>query len=229
MLAARPSLVLARSLSLAGGLVALAALSACAPEPPPKFEFTVRVTSDPGKPLKGAELKSNGKTLGTTGNEGGVKVSLTGREGETIDLTVSCPDGYASPTKPITITLRKVSDESSKRPEYPVSCPPTTRSVVIAVRADNAPNMPVMYLGQVRARTDAAGAAHFVVPGAPDDLLEITLDTSSDDKILPRNPTTRINVRPYDDIYVFEPKLTLKKEKAKPHYSKPVRTGPQKI
>src|SRR5207247_1568943 len=97
----------------------------------------------------------------TTDVEGMGKIQLAGNEGDIFDIAVACPEGFRSPAKPVHVVLHRLA-EADKTPEYAVSCPPTTRTVVVAVRADNGANLPVRYLGREVARTDSSGVAHFV-------------------------------------------------------------------
>jgi hypothetical protein len=126
--------------------------------PPPEMTAVIVVTSDPGVPLANASIESGGKTITMTDALGHARLKLTGREGETFEFNVRCPEGYASPSKPLVVMLRPQRD-SAKWPEYPTSCPKTRRSAVVAVRAENGPNLPVKYLGKEIGRTDESGAA----------------------------------------------------------------------
>src|SRR3954469_16269979 len=129
---------------LATGLVVLAviATSGCKdldPPPPPPFQFYVKVESDPGHPVSGAIVARNTKQLGTTGPEGRTMLTIAGAEGEIIDVSIRCPEGLQSPSKPLSIRLTRIADKS-KAPEYGVVCQPTLRRVVVAVKAENGPN-----------------------------------------------------------------------------------------
>jgi hypothetical protein len=67
--------------------------------------------------------------------------------------------------------------------------------------------LPVKYLGREVAHTDAAGAAHFVLRAAPEDVLEIQLDTSAHPELRPRQPSARFRVAARDEIFVFNSSL----------------------
>jgi hypothetical protein len=102
------------------------------------------------------------------------------------------------------VPLRKLA-EPGALPEFSVSCQPLTRSVVVAVRADNGPDLPVRYLGQEVARTDASGAAHLLLSLAPQEEFELTLDTSDRraENLRPQNPSARFTVKDGDEILTF--------------------------
>src|SRR6185436_15686582 len=146
------------------------------PTVPPPQEILVRVSSDPGRPIKAADIFFNGQKVSTTDEEGMGKMQLQGKDGETFDIVVKCPEGFVSPQKPTQVVLKRLSDPT-KKPEYAVLCPPTTRTVVIAVRADNGPNLPVMYLGREVGRTDPSGAAHVLLQLRPDEQFDLVLST----------------------------------------------------
>ena len=183
--------------------------------PPPVFDVVIRVDSDPGIPLAGAVVVRNQKDVAPTDADGRAKLTITGSEGDTLDYFVRCPADYQSPTKPISVVLRRLTDKS-RPPEYTTACPPNVRRVVVVVRADGGPHLPVTYLGQRVAMTDASGAAHVLLNMHPGDQFELGLDTSEKgyERLRPQNPTSPLfQVKPRDDIQLFEVKFTLEKGK----------------
>ena len=180
------------------------------PPPTPPFQIFIRVDSDPGRAVTGATVSRNGKPLATTGPDGRAMLTLTGAEGETTDVTVKCPDAFNSPTKPTSIRLTRFADKS-KVPEYTVACPPSLRRVVVAVKAENGPNLPVMYLNRMITRTDASGAAHFALEVAPNTQFQVTLDTTDNTRLKPPSPTKPFTVPQHDDILLFDQKFDVEK------------------
>jgi hypothetical protein len=208
----------------------LAAASGCAmfdaPVPPPQ-QISIRVEADPGVPVKGADLFFSGEKVSTTNDAGQGKLSLTGRDGETFDVVVKCPQGYASPTKPITVVIKRLADPK-KHPEYFATCPPTTRLVVVAVRAEGGPNLPVMHLGREVARTDASGAAHVLLRLRPDEQFDLAIKTDEpgNERLRPKNPQEAFFMKSKDDVLTFDQKFTLEKPRAappRPGKPKPIR------
>ncbi|MFT3774277.1 MAG: hypothetical protein QM820_53625 [Minicystis sp.] len=204
---------------------ALAACSALEPVPPPPQEILLRIAGDPGQPIKGATVQYNGKKVSESNADGVAQLKLNGKDGETYDLTITCPEGFQSPTKPLSVMLKRLAD-TSKKPEYDISCPPTTRTVVVAVRADNGPNLPVMYLGREVARTDGAGAAHVMFKLKADEGFNLVLGTEGNDRLRPQNPTASFVVRDRDDVFTFDQKFELEKKRGGGGGG---RRGPQKI
>lgn len=173
----------------------------------------MKVESDPGRPVSGAVVFRNSKPIGTTGPDGRTMLTLPGAEGEITDVTVKCPDTYTSPTKPTSIRLTRLVDKT-KVPEYAVSCPPTVRHVVVAVKADNGPHLPVIYLNRAVTRTDASGAAHFALEVTPGAQFQVTLDTTEkgNERLKPQNPSRPFTVGQQDDILLFEQKFDVEKK-----------------
>jgi hypothetical protein len=180
------------------------------PPPPAPFQIFIRIDSDPGHPVAGATVSRNNKVLATTGPDGRGMLTLNGAEGETTDVTVKCPDAFVSPTKQTSIRLTRFADKS-KIPEYAVSCLPTLRHVVVAVKAENGPNLPVVYLNKVITRTDVSGAAHFALEVAPGAQFQVTLDTGENTKLKPPSPSKPFTVPQHDDILVFDQKFEVEK------------------
>ncbi|MBX3189240.1 MAG: hypothetical protein KF819_19610 [Labilithrix sp.] len=185
------------------------------PPAPPPFNVAFAVEGDPGNPITGAIVSRNDKAVATTGPDGRATLTLEGADGETVDATVKCPEGFTSPTKPISMRLARMRD--GRAPEFRVSCPPNQRKVVVAVKAENGPNLPVIYLGKVITRTDASGAAHFALEAPPGGQFQVTLDTSGDAKIKPASPSKPFTVGQHDDIFVFDQKFEVEKKKVVHH------------
>jgi len=135
-------------------------------------------------------------------------VKIPGIEGETVDLTVKCPPDYVSPPKPISVILRRIA--GTKLVEYDATCPPTLRRMVVAIRADNGPNLPVMYLGHELIRTDTTGAATLLFQLRPGEQFELAFDTTEkgNERIRPQNPAQNFVMRSSDDIVMLDQKFT---------------------
>lgn len=212
-------------------VMALAALvggcSAFEAEPPPPFEVEFKVTSDPGRPLADAEILHNGKTVAKTVADGTALLKLRGQEGESFSFAIKCPEAYQSPPRPIAVSLRRIAGHG-KRPEYVASCPPKTRTVVVAVRADDGADLPVTYLGQEIARTDESGAAHVMLQLKPNEPFQLALDTSGNDRLRPQNPVATFMVKDRDEVFTFDQKFVVQRAvgtwKGRPRGPTPLKT-----
>ena len=194
------------------GVVGCAKVSLDLPPPPP-FKVSIAVEGDPGRPLAGALVTRNAKTVATTGTDGLAQLTLDGADGETVEVAITCPEGHTSPSKPISMRVARTRD--GRLPVFTVACPPTQRHVVVAVKAENGANLPVLYLGTVIARTDASGAAHFALDATPGEQFLVTLDTSGAEgaKLKPPSPSRPFTVGSNDDIFLFEQRFDVTKKK----------------
>lgn len=192
------------------GLVvsAVLAAAACRPKPVPPFKVVIKVDGDPGEAIPDAKVFYDGRQVGKTDSNGQALLGLTGVEGQIYSFTVKCPAGFASPQKPILVSLHRLS----KRPEYPVHCPPTIRNIVVAVRAVHGPNLPVVYLGKQEAVTDRSGAANVLLRLPPGQSFKLMLDTSGKDasRLRPQNPVQIFEVKHSDEIFVFNQEFKVK-------------------
>jgi len=199
----------------------------CVPErPATSYAIAVRVQSDPGRPLAGARVLHQGKAAGVSDERGLVKLAVQGAEGTTVSFGIECPEGHHSPSSPLAVVLRRAT-ESNRHPEFAVLCPPLLRTVVVAVRAERGANLPIVQLGREVGRTDRSGAAHVMLKSAPEETLELTLDTSSNPALRPRNPTTRFRVGQSDDILVFNQAFNIETPRASRASRRP--SGPVRI
>jgi hypothetical protein len=208
-------------------VAAVSALSSCADPPPPApFQIFVKVESDPGRPIPGATVSRGDKTLGTTDVQGRALLTMNGAEGEITSISVQCPEGFQTPPKPVGVKLTRLVDKG-KVPEYTVSCPPTVRRVVIAVRAENGPSLPVLYLSKPITKTDENGAAHFALAVSPGAQFQVALDTAERKDLKPSNPSKVFVVSERDEVLLFDQKFDVEKKYVppppKPYVPKPIR------
>lgn len=177
--------------------------------------ISVRVESDPGKPVSGASISRANRPLGTTAEDGRARLNIAGVEGEITDVMVTCPEGFQTPTKALSIRLTRLA-EKSKVPEYAVACPPAMRRVVVAVRAENGPNLPVMYLDRPVTRTDTSGAASFALEVPPGSQFTVALNTAERKDIKPISPSKLFVVNAQDDVFLFDQRFDVEKKKPPP-------------
>lgn len=215
-----------RDFAFLAGMCALAATSCSEPPPPPPFQIFVKVESDPGRPIAGATIARGDKTLGTTDVQGRSLLTIKGAEGEITNISVQCPEGFQTPAKPIGVKLTRLIDKG-KVPEYTVACPPTVRRVVVAVRAENGPSLPVLYLSKPITKTDDNGAAHFALAVQPGAQFQVALDTAGRKDLKPSNPSKVFVVSDHDDVLLFDQKFEVERKYVapppKPYVPKPIR------
>jgi len=174
-----------------------------------RFEVEVQVESDPGKPLAAAGIFSGSNELGRTGEDGRVRVALTGHNGDVIALRVHCPERFASPSKALSVTLLPLVGQGVV-PQYRAQCQPLVRSLAVAVRAKGGANVPLKHMGREIARTDADGAAHALLEVAPAEQVTLVLDTSepAHERLRPKNPEFTLVMPARDEVAVFDQTFT---------------------
>jgi hypothetical protein len=170
----------------------LAVLAGCAPFAHPKLHrVRVNVVSDPGLPLPDAALRAGARTLARSDENGTIEVELPGKPGELVKLTLSCPEGYRAQETELSVLLRE-PQPAEPPPEFSFACPPLSRTLVVAVRADHGAHLPLRFLGEELARTDGSGTAHALVHAKPGDALTLTLDTSAEPQLMPQHPELKL-------------------------------------
>jgi hypothetical protein len=188
------------------------------------FQVQVGVDSDPGVPLAGAQLSIGGALQGTTDSAGLAAVLLQGKEGDRVELSVKCPADYESPAGPLVVGLRRFA-QGSPAPHFEVRCPPTFRTVLVGLRVENGPGLPVRYLGRTVARTDESGAALFALHARPSEQVEVTLSTAeSADPLRPQDPKFTFVTKDADDFVLLDQSFTVEKKKVT--YVRPAPAGP---
>jgi hypothetical protein len=193
-----------------------------------KKDFEFHVTGDPGQPVAGAEILLSGRRVATTDAQGVAQLALSGREGDAFEAFVRCPSEYQSPAQGIRVGIHRLA--GNKRTEYAATCSPRARTIVLAVHGLKGHRLPVMLLGRAIGETDDSGVATIVLHAEPNDQFEVTLDTSAPEDALvrPRNPVATFTTKNEDDVFVFDPQLTLA-PRPKPTVARapvPVRVGP---
>jgi len=172
--------------------------------PTSTYSFAIRVASDDGTPIAGAEIGTTSSQAATTDSVGHAHLEVSGREGDRRPFVVRCPSEFQSPVEPLMISLHR-NAEGATNPVYSATCVPFKRSVVVAVRLDGGAGLPIYYLDAEVARTDESGAAHFIVEAAPGEPFRISVHTrESDLDLRPVDPTAELSVGAADDIVLFE-------------------------
>jgi hypothetical protein len=163
--------------------------------------------------------------VGTTGDAGTLAVGIRGSEGEHVALTVGCPEGYESPSGPVDVVLHRL--EAGRKPQYDISCPPVRRNIVVVVRADHGPGLPIMYLGREIGSTDESGAAHAVVSAPSNEDVEVLLSTREPghERLRPQNPSMKFVSSDANDIKIFSVQFQLEPDRhsSAPRSALPVR------
>jgi len=201
--------------------VAMLGVASCADPPPPQpFQVFVRVEGDRGNAVPNATISRASRPIGTTDANGRALLTFPAAvpgvpggsvEGEITEVNVTCPEGFQSPPKPVSIRLTRLADK--KVAEFTAQCFPSMRRVVVAVRAENGGNLPVLYLNKSVTRTDQAGAASFALEVPPGSQFSVMLDTTDRKELKPLSPQRIFNVSQQDEVFLFDQKFEVEKKK----------------
>ena len=200
----------------AATMLASSLSSGCSPASPRMFwqEAIVRVESDPGVPLASAAVLFDGKRLTETNVDGSARLRMAGREGDVFRIGVVCPDGFNAAGAPDFDVVVQSTESATRVPEFSSRCGRATRRAVVALRASNGPNLPVLYLGKPVAKTDASGAATVALDVRPGSDVELVLDTHAAKKIHPQNPVLGFKAEDKDDVVFLDQAFTVDKPAA---------------
>lgn len=184
--------------------------------PAPPFTVDIMVSQDKDVPLADAVIQRNNREVGKSDATGKASLKISGAEGDSFDLWVKCPAGYASPDKAVTIRLQRLGE--GRAPQYPVQCAPSERKVIVVLTAfDQTTNnaagigaIPILHRGKQVATLDQSGTTTFMMSAKPGDHLEFQLDTREKKYELfkPQNPIVQLDVQPQDHIYPLEQPFT---------------------
>ncbi len=189
------------------------------------YEFNVKVEAEPGHGLAGAQVSIKGETVGKTDDRGSVIVRVRGHEGDVVAVHLECPAGHRAPVDALFVPLRRLLDRNVV-PEFAAQCTPTTRTLIVALRAVGGANVPVLYLGREVARTDAFGAAHLMLDVPVEEVVELSLNTDEQPDLRPISPTLRVPAPGEEQLVAVSQTFTQRRP------DKPVkvkRSGPVRI
>lgn len=205
-------------------LVGFLALPMCEPPPAPPVGVTLRVTTTQGRPVNGAEVRLRGSVTARSDEAGSARVVIGGKDGESFELHIQCPAPLRSPVRPLVVRRLDIKGGAV---EHSVKCEETQRTLIVAVRADNGPDLPIVYLGNEIGRTDRSGAAHLKIDANIHERVELTLSTAQKKMkgVHPQNPVAVFEPADHDEIREFavDFKSDPKKQGPKPAAPK----GPQ--
>jgi len=178
-------------------------------EPPLKvFDVELRARDDEGAPLPGAAWSTRGESLGTTGPDGVLRLTLRGREGQQMPTLLNCPTGYVSPEAPAGF---RVSNARAKPMAVEATCVRQQRDVVLVVRAENGGSLPVLVNGETVSITDHDGDAHVLLRvDRSVRKLDVTVDTSTRADLVPKDPARAFELGDHDAVLMLTESFVVK-------------------
>lgn len=200
-------------------LIGAALASACKPADPPPVNVVLHVTTTRGAPVAGAEVRMRSAVIARSDESGRARIQVGGREGDSFELSVACPPPLRSPADPIVVRRLDIKGGDA---EQTVKCEERRRTLVVVVRAENGPDLPILYLGKEIGRTDASGAAHVKIEADIHERVELTLSTAGKEwaDVHPQNPVAAFEPGENDEVREFAVTFT-RDAKKKPRAARP--------
>lgn len=180
----------------------LGATTGCANTPTP-HDLEVEVRAEQGVAVSGAQLRVRGDYLGTTNPLGRATLRVPASPGERLPVALTCPPGFNA-TPPEQVVTLPTGGRSAEPLRLAMSCQAEQHDAVVIVHATTPTSLPVLVDGVPVGQTDALGFAHVHVRAASDSAFEVSLDTSSNAKLQPTNPSRRFHLEARDEVFVFD-------------------------
>lgn len=198
-------------------VLSVVALASC--ELPPDAERPVSIVfvveSDPGVRVPRARVFIDGAPVGETDSNGRVHAEINRQSRQQLEIAHDCPDGHDAPSERKALGLRKFEGLGGARPptmEITLKCRALKRLAAFVVRASDGPDLPILLDGELVARTNGLGVAHFSIRGAPGTEYIVQLETRERPRLRPRSPTHLFALPDADEIFVINQAFDLEKE-----------------
>lgn len=222
---------------LFGVVLSMAACVACggreSSSNKPDFTVVVRASTDDERPLEGVAILAARRRLGETSSTGTLMARTPGDDGQTLPVTISCPDGYLAPVSPPPLRLTRARALASGKVEpltYDVVCDRKVRNVIVAVKTSGSRGTPVLVNGERQATTDDNGIAHVaLVVDRNTPSVRVDLDTSSEPALVPQSPSRTFALTGKDSVLVFDQALSRRSRPKPKGTPAPARHIPQRL
>jgi hypothetical protein len=172
------------------------------------FTVVVQVRDDAGRPVSGAEVSAGKAASAKSVETGAAELKLTGNEGDSVALSVRCPEHYTSPEKAVTVTLRRLA-AGSPVPKFDAICTARVHTTLVGIRTENGQGLPIVHQGKVVSQTDEAGTAHFQLTLPPNETVVLSFDTRDKAALRPQNPSVTFRTSDRDELVLLEQKFTV--------------------
>lgn len=173
-----------------------------------KFAVEFRVTNDEGGPMPGAMIGVEQMPLGTTNAAGLVQTDICGNDGQSLPVSVACPEGFIGPDTPSSVRLthaRRIDQNAYQVMRVEAICRRKSRDVVLVVWAQGGTSLPVAVEGKPAGITSTDGLAHvLVIAERSVKRISVSLDTSAHPDLKPQNPSREFELSDGDAVLVFD-------------------------
>jgi hypothetical protein len=194
-------------LVVVAGLTLLFGCSSKQPEPAP-FTIELRALNGEGAPLAGVAFSLGKKTAGVTGTDGRVVQKVTGDEGSSLRVGVTCPASHDPPPELPVVRLtrtRSIDARAAQALPVEVRCERRQSDIVVVVKAERGPRLPVLIDGKPVTTTDDDGLAHVLLRRArAEKTLQVSLDTGGRTALRPVSPGRTYELDGRDAVVLFE-------------------------
>lgn len=186
----------------------------CVTAPPKPFTVEVRALTDEDQPLDGVLVALDGKTVGTTDENGRLRLLRHEQEGTSLSVAVAVPRGYRLVDEMAPLVLRRLSRVSDgvahELPiESVVRLSPLQRQYAVLVDV-GVPDLAVEAFGARRAVTNSHGVASFLYTGSPGDELAVQVTSDGHDELNPKVVNASFVLGSHSEAYLvqgsFEPR-----------------------
>jgi len=152
--------------------------------------------------VPGVEIWSGKRRLGTTGASGSARIALQRCGGRQRRTEREMPGRLCLAGTTVARRLRHLGNGSTLA-RFEVECFSLVHTVVVGLRAENGPRLPILRLKNVVGQTDEAGVAHLLLEASANEQIALTLDTSKNTSLLPQNPTLDFVTRDSDELVLW--------------------------
>ncbi len=147
----------------------------------------------------GRAFALNAKPFGATDRTGALSVFLRGSEGQTVRLSLACPEGYSPPEALPALRLartRRLGHGGIQPLTLESVCTRRARAVALIVHALPGKSLPVEVDGKAVSSTDADGNAHLLLEVDRSRRMVTTrLDTIGEPSLLPHEPAAHLRAQ----------------------------------
>ena len=212
-------------LSLIAAVLGTTSLTACGErgQTPSRYSLSFAALDDRGDALASMPIQIGETVIGTTDTSGILLAEVNANDGDRYPLLAPCPKGYDPfevPDEVVFLGTRGLNGEKNASLEIRIICKRKTRIAAVLVHADGHEGMPILVDGVRKGTTGTGGIAHLRLEGSQNSQFEISLDTSSQPTLVPKNPRHAVQLGAEDGLFVFEPAFS---EAEPPEAKKPRR------
>jgi hypothetical protein len=211
-------------------ILLLILIAGCAEEQS-KFPVVITAVTDDGTPMPELPILLGKANAGRTDADGKLRVRVTGREGQRIQVSTVAPEGYKLGPSAQPLVLRRLADieGGTSRPlpvEHTIKLSPLSRKYAVLVRAGFS-GLAIETFGTQQAVTNSKGVAMFLYTGSPGDELQVKINTATRPDLRPQNPISSFLLAQKAEAYVVKEQFTVFRAPVKKH--KPVHLGPKRL